>query len=404
MTEKYLNMAIEKSQNKSKSKKMKQLKLTTIALLIIFSFSCDKKTENDVVFDANFAGGKLDSIASQGNDKYTAYIKPAFEPVNKSQYFAFTVASKSEKTIDVTLDYEDYKHRYIPKLSTDRKTWKPIEDANIQIDTTLGIATLKLNVSPKKLYVAAQEIESSEDTYNWLDGILKKHPYLKKRVAGKTVKNKDNFVVTSNDSLNKAIVLVARQHPPETPGGTIGFKAFYKTLLNNTETAEKFRDNYNIVTFPLVNPDGADMGNWRHNANGKDLNRDWVDFTQPETQTVKNYVKSLKENNINIEFALDFHTSHSGPYLLILDSINEAKTNKIIPDWINNIESKSQFKVEARRRSQELPYCYNYFYNQIGCEAVTYEDGDEINRDTIRKRARVYARELMDVLLTTNLN
>ena len=72
-------------------------------------------------------------------------------------------------------------------------------------------------------------------------------------------------------------------------------------------------------------------------------------------------VKTYFENKINegnkIRFALDFHTSYSGPYLLTLDSINEIKTKGIIPNWIKNIETNSQFKVEARRRSQELPYC-----------------------------------------------
>ena len=64
-----------------------------------------------------------------------------------------------------------------------------------------------------------------------------------------------------------------------------------------------------------------------------------------------------------IQFAIDFHTSYSGPYLLVLDSINTAKSKKIIPDWIQKIEMNSNFKVEARRRSQKLPYCYNYFIN-----------------------------------------
>lgn len=352
-----------------------------------------------MVFDSSFAGARLDSTVNKGSDKYIAYINPAFEPVNKSPWFAFAVSSDAEKDIEITLNYGTYKHRYIPKLSTDKKTWKKIVDSQIKIDTALGTATLKLKVSPQKLYIAAQEMESSKDTYAWLDTILAKHQFLKKAVAGKTVKENDNFVVTSNDSLNNAIVLIARQHPPEIPGGTIGFKAFYEALLSDTKTANTFREQYNIITFPLLNPDGADMGNWRHNANGSDLNRDWVDFSQPETKMVKSYIENKIKEGTKVKFALDFHTSHSGPYLLVLDSINEVKTKGIIPNWIKNIQSNSQFKVEARRRSQELPYCYNYFFNQVGSEAVTYEDGDEIDRKIIKERARVYADELMKTML-----
>lgn len=377
-----------------------------ISIIIILNFSCVKNTEKDnVSFEASFTGARLDSTRYYvENDKYIAYINPAFEPVNKSTYYAFAVTSEKEKEIKLELNYGNYKHRYIPKLSFDKKTWKKIEASKIRIDTVYGTATLKLNVSPKKIYVAAQEIETSKDTYNWVDSLLITHSFLKREIAGKTVMQNNNYVVTTNDSLNKAIVLIARQHPPETPGGSIGFKAFYGELLADNKTSNNFRNQYNIIAFPLLNPDGADKGYWRHNANGKDLNRDWIDFSQPETKIVKSYFEDLTSKAINIKFALDFHTSYSGPYLLILDSLNETKTRGVIPKWIKGIESNSQFKVESRRRSQELPYCYNYFFNQLGSEAVTYEDGDEINRDTIRERAKVYARELMKTILSNKAN
>ena len=36
----------------------------------------------------------------------------------------------------------------------------------------------------------------------------------------------------SNENLKKAIVLVARQHPPEIPGGTFAFNSFYETFFD----------------------------------------------------------------------------------------------------------------------------------------------------------------------------
>lgn len=382
------------------------MRITRLFFFLSFAisiFSCSKnKTADDVIFDASFSGAMLDSTKHLGNNKYIAFISPAFEPVNESAYFAFAVSSKSDKAIEIKLDYGKHKHRYIPKLSTDKKTWNKVEANNIKIDSANRTATLRLKISSNKLYVSAQEIESSEDTYAWLDNIIKEHPFLIKEISGKTVLQKDNYVINSNLTTKNSIVLVARQHPPETPGGTFGFKAFYEELLSNTEIANSFRKEFNIIAFPLLNPDGADMGNWRHNANGTDLNRDWMDFTQPETQMVKSYIEYKIEDGNQMHFAIDFHTSYSGPYMLVLDSINEAKTKKLIPNWINSIENNSSFKVESRRRSQELPYCYNYFYNQVGCEAVTYEDGDEIDREIIKNRAKIYARELMNTLLLTD--
>lgn len=94
-----------------------------------------------------------------------------------------------------------------------------------------------------------------------------------------------------------------------------------------------------------------------------------------------------------------FHTSFSGPYLLIETEENEAKSKKIIPEWIQNIEANSTIKTVPKRRSQEFPYCYNYFITKVGCEAVTYEDGDEVDRKIIRDKAKVYAENLMKTML-----
>lgn len=379
---------------------MKSFKLVfCVAAIVVFS-DCSNREARDVNFYNDFNGAKLTKVEKTGDNTYTAYIYPTFEPVNKSPYFAFGVNSKEEKEIELILNYGNYKHRYIPKLSNDKKNWKSIDAKSIKVDTSSGIATLKINVLPQKLYIAAQEIESSENTYSWMDALLLRHQEIKKSVAGKTVLNENNYVLEIEDSSKlNSVVLIARQHPPEIPGGTIAFKAFYEILLSDSQIAKTFRSRFNIYTFPLLNPDGADMGNWRHNANGIDLNRDWVDFTQPETQMVDKYLKDKTKVGKKMKFAIDFHTSHSGPYLLVLDSLNEIKTDKIIPKWINHIEINSQFQVEARRRSQKLPYCYNYFYNTFNCEAVTYEDGDEIDRDLIKKRAQVYALELMKTLI-----
>lgn len=378
--------------------------IVTSVVILLTICSCNKASEK-VNFDYSFKGARLDSVISVNANSYKLLINPAFEPVNKSPYYAFSIISNKEKLITVEIDYGEYKHRYIPKLSSDRVTWEVIKSENIAVDTISGKAKLKLKVSQQKLYVSAQEIETSQDTYKWVNSIVKKHSEIKKVIAGKTALKEDLYVLeTEKSTNNKAIVLIARQHPPETPGGTIGFKAFYEELMSNNTLAKEFRKQFNIYAFPLLNPDGADMGNWRHNANGADLNRDWVDFKQPETQVVKSYISKKIIQEKALAFAIDFHTSYSGPYLLVLDSLNAAKVKGVIPRWIENIEQHSSFEVESRKRSQELPYCYNYFYNTYGCEAVTYEEGDEIDRNIIKQRAELYAKQLMKTMILKYAN
>ena len=379
--------------------------ISYLALFLICSCKADQRKSNSggidlVKIDTTFLGARLTSFEHLGDNRYEAIISPAFEPVNPSPWFAFGISAQTEKEIEIELNYGKYQHRYIPKISSDGKLWEKLPQTRFSVDTVTGKALLNLWVTPQRQYVAAQELESSRDTYAWIDTTMEYHPNLVRKVAGKTALGNNNYVLELEDpTVRKAVILIARQHPPEIPGGTIGFKAFYEALLAHSSLASKFRKRYNVYAFPLLNPDGADMGNWRHNAKGVDLNRDWQEFTQPETQMVKSYVEDKIEAGQHIDFAIDFHTSHSGPYLLVLDSINASKTKKHTAQWIRNIERNSLFEVEVRRRSQDLPYCYNYFYNQLGCEAVTYEDGDEVERDVIREKAAVYAQELMRTLI-----
>ncbi|MEP1094082.1 MAG: M14 family zinc carboxypeptidase [Cyclobacteriaceae bacterium] len=173
--------------------------------------------------------------------------------------------------------------------------------------------------------------------------------------------------------------------------------------MSDSELAISFREKFNLYVFPLINPDGADLGNWRHNANGVDLNRDWQDFTQPETQIVRDFVTSkVDQEGKVISFGIDFHTSYNGPYLLILDSANESSMKtRIIPNWIKSVGNDPLNMNDYRRRDQALPYCYNWFYNELGVEAVTLEEGDEIDRDTIRERATLYADKWMESMLVS---
>ncbi|WP_035094578.1 M14 family metallopeptidase [Aquimarina megaterium] len=373
--------------------------------------SCKVNTEKpyvnqgSVIFDTAFVSARLDSVRQIGENKYEAWVLPAYEPVNQSPWYAFGMQSNNEKEIFLTLHYGKYKHRYIPKISTDKKRWRSIPSDQVILDTVTGSATLQLQVSTQKIYIASQEIETSLDTYNWIKQFLQDFPEVKKQKVGVTSMATPLYMLTLEKGNNiDTVVLIARQHPPEIPGGTIGFKIFVETMFSEREVALQFRDKFNIIVFPLLNPDGVDHGYWRHNANGKDLNRDWVDFTQPETQLVKKTIETKVKQGQKIRFAIDFHTSYSGPYMLVLDSINEAKTAKVIPDWVTHIEKNSEFIVEQRRRSQGLPYAYNYFFNAFGAEAVTYEEGDETDRKVIKERAKVYAENLMRTLLMKQKN
>ena len=177
--------------------------------------------------------------------------------------------------------------------------------------------------------------------------------------------------------------------------------AFVEAILEESEISKNFLEQYEILIFPLLNPDGVENGNWRHNANGMDLNRDWQNFEQPETRAVRDWVSGWRKKNPEKEFhfGIDFHTSYSGPYLLTLGTLPHRVKPIITHEWVQRIEALTKDSLDIRPRPQDLPYCYNWFINDLGMEGVTYEEGDEIDRGQVRKRAKDYARVLMEILL-----
>lgn len=354
-----------------------------------------------IYFDNRFDGARMNDVKKKNDSTYTITILPENEPVNQSPWYAFKIHAKAPTDICIELDYRKFNHRYIPKISRNGEMWRSI-NANIRLNRDSTKASFQVQLSADTLWIASQEVVFSDNMYSWINSVISIQNFLKKEVAGKTVLNNDIYVISSEHKETRpSVVLIARQHPPEVPGGTIAFKAFFNELISESVLAISFRKNFNLYVFPLLNPDGVDLGNWRHNANGADLNRDWVDFYQPETRVARDYIsEKVQTENKTISFGIDFHTSYSGPYLLILDSLNEqsAKT-RIIPEWIKRTHNDPALTMEYRRRSQELPYCYNWFFKEYGAEAVTYEDGDEIDRRIIKKRARLYATKLMETLI-----
>ena len=188
-----------------------------VQLLLIFCISC-KTEQSVVVFSGDFPGGRLNGVVKEG-ESYRVSIEPAHEPVNESPYFAFSVVSSKPRQVRVILDYGAYKHRYIPKVSVDRNEWFPLNKKMVKADPVTGDAILLINVSTTPSYIAAQEITTVEDSRRWLDDL----PSLEIDTIGRSVMGNTRC---PNKKRKRAVVLIARQHPP----CTFSFALFGNTL------------------------------------------------------------------------------------------------------------------------------------------------------------------------------
>ena len=366
--------------------------------------------EEGVYFSNDFESGRLNGITSDGDQHYTALITAENTPINVSPWFAFKVWSDTPKEITVKMTYQDSRSRYFPKISTDGVNFKPLDSINFHpinlgtgdfgINAAPEFVEIDIEVSPEPLFVTAQELYGSTRVKQWVDSLSAK-PFVSTYEIGKSKEHRPmNLLEISNGKNKKAVMVISRQHPPEVTG-FLAMKSFVETLTGDTPMANTFRDSYDIFVVPLMNPDGVDNGHWRHNMGGIDLNRDWQEFNQPETKSVRDFLVKKESEGYEFVFGADFHSTWDDIYYPI-DSTVIGEKGAIVFDWIENISNRlpqKQTNVKPSADIKPTMVSRNYFYVNHGMPAIVFELGDNTKRDFLKRKGQVAAEELMKLLL-----
>ena len=347
-----------------------------------------------------FPAARMNDFTQIDDSTFRVTILPENEPINESPHFAFSISSTQDRNIDLELYYGDYKHRYYPKLSYDKQNWTPIDSARFDTLKAGSIATLKLELSNDALYVAAQEIHDTEHTKEWISGLAAEHSFIQTSVAGQSERGRDIHYLNLGEgdpSDKPAILIFSRTHPPEI-SGYMAMEKFVETILENNALANAFRKKYNILVYPLINPDGVDLGHWRHNTGGIDLNRDWAVFRQAETRTVAKHVSEIvKKYDNEVVLGIDFHSTQED----VIYTHTPNRHSMITPFKDVWIEAMEQNNYGPNEEAYDLssPMTKGWFYMAFGAEAIIYEVGDETDRAFLRDKATFAANEMMKLLV-----
>ncbi|PHZ84584.1 M14 family metallopeptidase [Paremcibacter congregatus] len=352
---------------------------------------------------ADFPAARVNGCAQKGDTIYLT-ISPEVTPINPSPWYAFRLQSATSKKLTLVLKYSYGKHRYWPKVSRDGLLWQTLKAGNIKLTAEGREARLSLNVEKDiPLWIAAQEILTSQQHNLWMVRHAKKHDFLDLYKLGVSQNGRDIFKLESRttDDDKETVVLVGRQHPPEVTGA-LAMMPFMETLLADTALARKFRARYRLVMVPNLNPDGVEQGNWRTNAGGKDLNRDWGPFSQPETQLMQRELDRYRGEDQagKLSLLLDFHSTHEN--LMYTQSAAEpTEPVNFAQNWHRAIRARLP-KIAFRNvpsHNPDLPTSKGYVYKTFGVPAITYEMADNSDRAEIRRLAVVAAEEMMKKLL-----
>ena len=361
-------------------------------------FSFDK---SGVYFSNDFEGARLNNVTQKNDSSFILKVLPENIPINPSPFYAFEVLSNTTKRINLEFDYPDgFKHRYIPKIYSENK-WSIADTLSfIEIDNK---SILKLVVENKSKIISGQELNSSSIVYDWVEDLIQdRRDFVSFKKIGKTKLKRPFMVIDINKNQTKEkpiIVLITRQHPPEVTG-YFAFQSFLSTILEESDLSSKFLNRYRILAFPLMNPDGVDLGHWRHNSGGVDLNRDWSVYNQKEIKTTVDFIsKTLKKNNSKLILGLDFHSTY---YDVFYTNIERLSTSMpfFLDEWFSSLENSiPNFKVNEQPSTSMQPVSKGWFLNAHKAVGVVYEIGDNTPKDRIKLVGRESAKSMMKIML-----
>jgi cytosolic carboxypeptidase protein 6 len=346
-------------------------------------------------------GGRFSDAWQLDDSTFVVHNRPENAPINNSAWYAFKLWSNEPRTVRLRLTYEDGSHRYWPEARRAGEPWAPLDSAVVEQDSAAREATLRLRVGPDTLWVAGQPLTTTSFFHGWTDS-LAALPHISRTTIGTSPRGRPlHMLQFGEESATRHVLLISRQHPPEVTG-TMALVAFVEEIAGDSPLAREFRRHFRTHVVPLVNPDGVDLGHWRHNTGGVDLNRDWADFLQPETQLVRDaLLRATSRLGDAVWFAADFHsTQHDVFYTL--DRAFETEPPGLIDQWLQYIATQlPHYTVSDDPSRLGGPTSRNWFYNQYRATALTYEVGDNTDRVLIREVAVTAARGMMELLLRT---
>jgi hypothetical protein len=358
-----------------------------------------------VYLSNQFEGARLNDVFTVNDTLIRIRINPENEPINPSPWYAFKVWSDQPVNYWIEFTYsEGGFHRYLPKISADGIGFQNVDSARFKAESLPGkrpeTAYLQVDLSADTLWIAAQDFVGTNDVTVWKEKLLKLDFVEKIKIGESTeIRTLEVLKIGSSDD-QKMLMVISMQHPPEIPG-YLAMKAFVETICEDSPEARKFRSKYNLYVMPQMNPDGVANGHWRHNVGGIDLNRDWVNFNQPETRALSNFMENkAQESGGKFIFAADFHATWEDIFYTINPDL-EGNFPGLIPKLIKRSSKRIPGydpNIRPTENNERSVTSNSYFFFVHGAESMTFEVGDNTPRELIRKKGEFTARELMRLL------
>ena len=378
----------------------------------VSSASHDCESKHYKVF-TDYPGTNLGSCEASPTHLDVFILPEDSEVVNPSPWYGFRIDPKPDVgpfELNVVLNYPaDINHRYVPKLSTNGVDWEALDPEKVSVLDN-GSALFSILVEEEPVYVSAQENLATDWYKEWFAELRTSWNIGEPQVLGYSHGYRPIELFQTNPQAKTHLLFLGRAHPPEIPGA-MAMRAFLSDL-SETRLEEcssglspicGFFARYNLVLVPFLNPDGVVHGHWRHNSGGLDLNRDWGNFSQPETSAVRRFLDGLDLSS-SLRLMLDFHSTKRD-VLYIQRSSDPMDPENFISDWLDLVsvhavdQNKNGYPAgfePAERELTDLGTSKNYFYRTYGVPSITFETGDDVDRETLPERLSFFSQAMIE--------
>lgn len=351
-------------------------------------------TSKSVTISFDFEGASASHCVIEGERAFSILITPEHAPpINPSPWYAFRYAAEAGPDVAITLRYLASRHRYQPKLELEHDgEWRPLE-AEVREDGTAASFILPAGAGR----VAGQEIFDTARHHTLIEN-LARSPNAQQIVLGTSHDRRPIEALRLGDpKAARLVVLLGRAHPPEVTGA-LAMEVFVEETARAIDAGEL--NGVQVLAVPLLNPDGVARGHWRANLGGLDLNRDWGNFSQPETRAVAAWLDQLPPV-ITVAAMVDFHSTQRNLFYVQGEAETDEKQERFLAAWLGGQEQQLPdypFTIERRNANPGSGTSKNWFHARYAIPAYTYEVGDETDRDAIESSARILSRRFTRAL------
>ena len=255
---------------------------------------CETKV---ATLDGAIPAGAYAACETRGDKSFQLTIAPEDNGnINCSAWYAFRLTPQRRSRVSIELNYTKCGHRYWPKVSTDGVNWDYVASKRVTISGEGDDKTARFSIKLKDrpVFVAGQEILPPSAYDAWLSDVSQS-PAAERWLLGKSAEGRDIPAMTIADSAStqrETVVLVGRQHPPEVTGA-LAMLPFVEALLDDSEIAKRYRERFQTIVVPMLNPDGVEEGLYRLDTKGYNLNRYYLvsDNRQPSIYCMKHLIR-----------------------------------------------------------------------------------------------------------------